>query len=133
MAKFNVIVSEEPRERALQETLHRIIERAQPHFARPLEIGHYEPDNDFYIPFDHPYFYIAEPFTTRWLGIFPRKSHRILFYIYPALYGSALGRREINCGVFDRSVLNIIKEEVQRYADAFRATDVNLKQEFASA
>lgn len=79
----------------------------------------------------HPYFYIAEVRTQYWLGIIPRRQYRNLFAVNTGFFGGAYGKKEINCTVFDRFLLDIAKEEIQKYSDAFGATAINLTQDFA--
>jgi hypothetical protein len=115
----------------LIDALSRIRERGQSQFTNPLTVKHYEPDLEMCIPGDLPFFYIAEVRTEYWLGIIPRRQYRNLFAIYLGFYDGAYGKKEINCVVFDRSLLDIAKEEIQKYADAFQASAVNLTQDFA--
>lgn len=130
MAELREKVDENPQRRALMDTLDRIRGRAQSQFANPLTIEHYQPDPREWFPGHHPFFFIAEVRTKYWLGIIPRKQRWNLFAIYPGFAGSAYGLREIDCAVYNRSLLEIVREEVQKYADAFQATTINLKQDF---
>ena len=130
MAEFRESVGENTQQRALMDALNRIRERGQSQFTNPLTVEHYELDPEVWIPGNHPFFYIAEVRKTYWLGIILRKQYRNLFAINPGFYGGAYGKKEINCAVFDHSLLDIVKEEVQKYADIFQATAVNLTQDF---
>lgn len=131
MAEFKEIVGENTHQRALMDALNRIRERGQSQFTNPLTVEYYEPDPGMWIPGYHPFFYIAEVQTKYWLGIIPRRQYRNLFAINPGFYGGAYGKKEINCAVFDLSLLDIAKEEIKKYADAFQATTINLTQDFA--
>ena len=132
MAELRERVGVNTQRRALTEALNRIRERGQQLFTDPLAVEYYEFDTEIWIPGEHPFFYIAEVRTKyRLFGIIRRKQYRHLFAIYPEFYGGAYGKKESNCTVFDRSLLEIVREEVQKYADAFRATAINLTQDFA--
>ena len=122
------IVDEDTPRQALMHVLDTIRDLAQPHFTNPLEIGCHEPDTG---PGNYGYFYIAEIRKSRWLGIFPHKQYRNLFVIHPGFYGHEWLQKEVNCCVFDHSLLDIVSKEIQKYADAFQATAVNLTQDFA--
>ncbi len=136
MAEFKESVGENT---ALMDALNRIRERGQAQltkrgqaqFTNPLEVKYYEPDPEMLLLGHYSFFYIAEVRKTYWLGIIPRKQYRTLFTINPGFFGGAYGKKIINCGVFDRSLLDIVKEEVQKYADAFQATAVKLTKDFA--
>jgi len=132
MTEFKENVAENTQQRALMDALNRIRERGQSQFTNPLKVEHYEPNFVIWTLDDQPLFYIVEVRTKYWLGIIPRRQYRMLFAINPGFYGSAYGKKEINCAVFDRSLLDIVKKEVQKYADAFQATAVNLTHGFAS-
>jgi len=47
----------------------------------------------------------------------------MLIYIDPWLYGES-DKTEIRCNVYKHSLLDIVKEEIQKYADAFQAIAV---------
>lgn len=131
-AEFRESVGENTERRALMNALNRIRERAQSQFTNPLTVEYYERDlNMVWTPGHQPFFYIAEVRTTYLLGIIPcHRQYRNLFGINPGFYGGEYGKKEIHCTVFDRSILDIAKDEIQKYADAFQATAVNLTQDF---
>lgn len=129
MTEFKEAYVEHPAP-ALEKTLRQICERTQQYFANPLIVDFC--DASEYPSGFHSYYYIAEVRTKYWLGIIPRDRSRVLFYIYPGFYGGAYGVKEIRCGLFDRSLLEAVREEVQKYADAFKATAVDLEKDFAA-
>lgn len=134
MTELKENVVENTQRQALTKALNRIRKRGRPHFTNPLKVVHYESDEMWCISGDcqHPVFHIVEVHETKacWIGIIPSKQYRTLFTIYSGFYGDH-NKKEINCSVFDRSLLDIVKEEIQKYADAFQATAVNLIQDFA--
>ena len=131
MTKFKESVSEDTQRQTLMDVLNRIKERGQERFKNPLKVQCYEPD-EILIPGDHSVFYIVEvrKADTRWLDIIPREQYRTLFVIDSSFIDAGCNKKEVNCSVFDRSLLDIVKEEVQKYADAFQVTAVNLAQNY---
>lgn len=132
MVELKECVGENTQRRALINTLNQIRERSQPQFTNPLTVVYYEPDPYEWVPGHHSFFYIAEVSTKYLFGIFPQRQRRKLFAINPGFYGGAYGKKEINCAVFDRSLLDIVKGEINKYADIFQATSINLTQDFDS-
>ncbi len=131
MAKLRESVGENTEMGALIDALNRICDRSQPQFTNPLTVKRYDPSLEMRNCGHHTFLYVAEVRTKYRLGIFPCKWYRKLFAINPGFYGGLYGNREIICAAFDRSILEIVKEEVQKYADAFQATAVNLTLDFA--
>ncbi len=128
MTEFRETTGEKTQNRALFEALTHIKNRGQQYFSNPLEVKYCDP---YYGPGSlHPFYYLAEIKMERWLGLIPRKKQCMIFGIFPGFCGEAFGRKEINCDVFNRSVLDIIKDEIKKYADTFQATAVNITCDF---
>jgi len=109
---------------ALLETLERIRERGQSQFKNHLKVKH----GGGFFSIVLPYFYIAEVQKTYWLGIIPRKQLRRVFSIHDDFSD---GQKTIRCAVFDRSLIDIVKEELEKYTDVFQMTHVEIHKEFA--
>ena len=76
------------------------------------------------------FFYISEVIKKRWIWIIPTLKPRKLFLIRPGFsYGDA-GEKEIECFVFDRSILEIVEHEVRKYAYRLRATAVKIEHDY---
>jgi hypothetical protein len=130
MAEFRENVDENIRLRALTDIVNRICERAQPQFANPIKVElSTDPETGGFVR-DPMFLLVVEVETKPWLGIISRRRRQNLFLIDSGFWGSAKGMREVRCSVYCSSLLEIVKEEVQKYADDFHAT-VNLEQEFA--
>lgn len=132
MVEFNKIISFDARQRALVDALNRIRERGQTQFRNPLEVRHCEPLGDGeWLPGYSPLFYVTEvQRKTCLFGIIPYRQYRHLFLIKLWFDRGVNGERIIDCTIFDHSLLDIVKEEVRKYADAFQVTIVNLTQDF---
>lgn len=117
---------------ALMDALKRVCERGQLRFTNLLSIEHYDPSPSDLIPGINPFFYIAEIRDTYWLGFIHRERYyRKLFAIFPGLSGGAYGKKEVICSIFNPSLLEIVKEEIQKYADIIQASAVILNQKFS--
>ena len=117
---------------ALTGALDRICEQVQPKFENALEVRYFEPDPDDWYSSPHPFFCIVERIKVKWLGVFSRTKLRTLVLIHIGFYGGAFDKKEVNGTVYDRSVLAIVKKEIQKYADTHQATASNLNQKFVS-
>ncbi len=129
MAELKESVGENTQQQALKNTLDKILKRAQLKFTNPLKVIYYEPDETWWISGDRrSLFYIVEVCKAKncW-----REQYRTLLTICSGFYDDGCDEKEINCDVFDRSILGIVKEEIEKYADAFQATAVNISQDFA--
>lgn len=132
MAKVIETVGEGTEHQILAETLASMRTRFQKHFSSPLEVGWCDPIECFPAGGVHPYWYIVERRRKRWLGIIPLNVRRLLFAIHPDFYGGAYGKKEVRCTVFDRSILEIVHDELKKYTDTTHATAVELTTEFGS-
>ena len=90
-------------------------------------------------PGDGSYFFIAEvhyteskSFWSGFTGIFGgrKKSRDMLFNIDDRCFFENDSDREVLCEVFNPLIVNIVKEEVQKYADAIKATRVRIVEQF---
>jgi len=132
MVEFRESVSENTQNKALFESVNRIKECSQSYFDNSLEIQYNSVcGGGACIESPRIYYYDLVEVTTELKRgrLFTRESKKYqrLFGIYEGFYSG----REIFCEVYDRSILGIVKKEIQKYAGVFYATAVNLKQDFA--
>ncbi len=116
----------------LMTVLKRICERSQPLFANPLKVKYHGSNPNKLFPGCHAALYIVEARKKYWLGIFPRKKTalcRYLFSINPG-FCDLRGKKEINCAVFDHFILDIVRDEIRKYANDFQIKTVNLMHGF---
>jgi hypothetical protein len=114
-------------QQVLRDTLERIREHGQSQFSNPLKVQHCEPDPQDMMS---PFYFIAEICKTYWLGIIPRKKSQILLAIRQEHYVDGSGRKVVHCTVYHKTLLDIVEEQVQKYANEFQIDTVHLTQNF---
>jgi uncharacterized protein YqcC (DUF446 family) len=144
------VYSPKASEKILGVFLARLHERLQPQFDLPLQRfycgnhsmdfciatrSNWNPDAQLYLT--DPFFYIATvaPRNDHWLSwiymrlcepwLLDQDKQLMIFSIHPGFYGEPWGRKEINCQILVPNINNIVKEELEWYADQVDATQVN--------
>lgn len=124
--KINESFGEVVLEHALEETLQCICERGQQLFKDGrLEF--------FYISNQHRAiaFYSIEKISShKWLSLIPYKRRDVLFKIPTDFTWSQFKR--IECTVFSRLIVNIVKEELKKYSQKFGITDIAIENNYAN-
>jgi hypothetical protein len=131
MVVFREGVDKQMERGALMDTLNQIRDRSQSQFSNPLIVGYYEPEPEMRLAGHVPHFYVAEECTMYWLHIIPCRQYHILFAVNRGFYGAAYGKKEVSCMVRSRSLLEIVKDELRKYAESAGVTKVNLTQDFS--
>lgn len=70
-----------------------------------------------------PFLYVRELRKRWWLGIIPRTDRKALFTVWvePTYAG-----RDVKCILFDKSILDIVKDEINRWVDTYGVKSVKI-------
>jgi len=144
------VYSPKAAERILGKFLARLQKRLQPLYDLPLQRfycgnhsmdfctatrSNWNPDAQLYL--NDPFFYIATvaPRNDHWLSwmymrlfepwLLDQDKQLMIFSIHLGFYGETWGRKEINCQILVPGITDIVKEELEWYANQVEATSVN--------
>ncbi len=98
-------------------TLRDIKNRIQASFHNPLAVTTHSTEGEIY-------YLIVEVREKKVLGIIPWKERRILFEVGPSCVN-------ISCTLYDAQLLDIVKEEMRKYAKLSKATKVTIETDYS--
>ena len=135
MAEIKVIPGLAARRQKLDRVLGQMRSRLQGQFANPLKVCEHLTaeaggmDGDTYSVCYH--LQMVEVVETCWLKYFKTKRWRRLLLIDIDHLGSERAPKRLECFVYDGKLLEIVKEEIGRYADDIGAAGVDVHTEYA--
>jgi len=137
MVETTEIVTEEAQNQAFLNVLKSIRDQSQKHFEFPLHVEwvDYGYDTQSSLPSRKPYFLIVEIRMEKWLVIFSKKKRRRVLFVSDRFHNSSLSTPGdtgiISCTVYFSSILEIVKKEIQNYADFYKVARLEITKNFS--